>query len=60
MPQIYRINITVNFQDVTSRDDVYEVLLAALKDQKTKKGGMVGGNISKDDFYQSTSTSETV
>jgi hypothetical protein len=60
MPQIYRINLYANLNDQQVRDDLYATLLAVLKIEKPKKASVfISNGISKDDYYQPTTVSES-
>jgi hypothetical protein len=60
MPQIYRINLYANLNDQQTRDDLYTALLAVLKTEKPKKASaFISNGISKDDYYQPTTVSES-
>lgn len=59
MPQIYRINLYVNLGDLKERDNIYVALLAVLKAQKSLMTSIITNGISKDDYYQPTTVSES-
>jgi len=60
MPQIYRINLFANLSNQQTRDDLYTALLALLRAEKPKKASdFIANGISKDDYYQPTTTSES-